>query len=393
MTAEETKTLVLLETIFCDNESDPEILGKYFARFELTVASLARQEVPNGTSFRATVYLSDGKGEWGLRVRDLITSAQEDAAPGVELRLHEYSHPEIGYPEGDATRVDWAKNPNKHSPYRERLFEAAHTDVDLESLDRLLRVTIDDDDLWLPWHIRNLVDIARSARQDERVGWKGVLAIGLLDTNVAYVGEDSVIVETLALERTLTGDKFYVIDEPAQLDTLRPYSPWSIPEVMDKNQRRLLEKRGIGLFAARNYAPSFVYMRWGQNLSIQRKDGFIIRTLGRTPVRVPANVLELTPDQVSYVEAPLWLGILRGRLTIKARRNGATVEVSTTFDGIASPTSEICFYLLKEGEKIGNIGYSRKGRAIFRDAPPGVKVRGFHRRDGKVVERVDSHQV
>ncbi|MGP5384740.1 hypothetical protein [Brachybacterium tyrofermentans] len=393
MTTEDARTLVLLETIFCDYESDPEILGNYFSRFELTVASLARQEIPEGVAFRATIYLSTDKGEWGDRVREVVSAAQESAGHGVELRIHDYTHPEIGYPEGDPTRVDWAKNPSKHSPYREQLFEAAHGDVDRSTLDRLIRVTVDDDDLWLPWHVKNLVEIAARARADERVTWEGVLAIGLLDVNVGYAGDEGVTLDSVALERTLTGDKYYVIDQPAQLETLWPYSPWSIPEVMDKNQKRRLEQRGIGLYAARNYVPSFVYMRWGQNLSIQRKDGLIITTLGRTPVTAPADILDLTPEQVPHREAPLWFGILRGRLSIDARRNGTTVDVFTSFDDIAMPSSEICYYLMQGSEKVGMISYSRKGRVVFRNAPPGVKVRGYHKRDGKVVERIDSRLV
>lgn len=393
MTAEPARTLVLLETIFCDYETDPEILAHYFSRFELTVASLARQQVPEGVAFRTTIYLSTDKGEWGDKVRALVAGAQASAAPGIELRIHDYTHPEVGYPEGDPTRVDWAKNPSKHSPYRERLFDAAHTDVDLTVLDRLLRVTIDDDDLWLPWHVRNLVDVARRAREDERVTWEGVLAIGLLDVNLGYTGEEGVTLETLALERTLTGDKYYVIDRPSELETLWPYSPWSIPEVMDKNQKRRLEQRGIGLYAVRNYVPSFVYMRWGQNLSNQRKDGLIITQLGRTHITSPKEILELTEEQVPHREAPMWFGILRGRLSIEARRNGSTVDVFTSFDDIAHPSSEICYYLMQGSEKVGLIPYSKQGRVMFRNAPPGVKVRGYHKRDGKVVERIDSREV
>ncbi|MGP9707002.1 hypothetical protein [Brachybacterium sp. AOP24-D1-21] len=392
-TAEGARTLVLLETIFCDYESDPEILGNYFSRFELTVTSLSRQEVPEGVTFRTTIYLSTDKGEWGDRVRALVARAQEAASPRVEIRIHDYTHPEIGYPEGDPTRVDWAKNPSKHSPYREQLFEAAHNDVDRNSLDRLLRVTIDDDDIWLPWHVKNLVEVAARAREDERVSWDGVLAIGLLDVNLGYTGEGGVALETLALERTLTGDKYYVIDKPAELETLWPYSPWSIPEVMDLNQKRRLEQRGIGLYAVRNYVPSFVYMRWGQNLSIQRKDGLIIRTLGRTPVASPAALLDLTPDEVPHVDAPLWFGILRGRLSVEARRNGTTVDVFTSFDDIALPDSEVCYYLMQGAEKVGMLPYSRKGRVMFRNVPPGVKVRAYHKRGGKVVERIDSRLV
>ena len=393
MTTESALTLVLLETIYCDYQTDPEIIGSYFTRFEHTVASLAQQDVPEDATFRATIYLSTDKGEWGDRVRALIEEALRTAAPRVDIRIHDYTHPEIGYPEGDPTRVDWAKNPSKHAPYRERLFEAAHEDVDLEALDRLLRVTIDDDDIWLPWHVKNLVEVAARAREDERVSWEGVLALGLLDENLGDTGEDGVTLETLALERTLTGDKYYVIDKPAELETLWPYSPWSIPEVMDLNQKRRLEQRGIGLYAVRNYVPSFVYMRWGQNLSIQRKDGLIIRTLGRTPVASPAALLDLTPAQVPHVDAELWFGILRGRLSIEARRNGTTVDVFTSFDDIAVPSSEVCYYLMQGNEKVGMIPYSRKGRVMFRNAPPGVKVRGYHKRDGKVVERIDSRQV
>ena len=138
-------------------------------------------------------------------------------------------------------------------------------------------------------------------------------------------------------------------------------------------------------------SPSFVYMRWGQNLSIQRKDGLIITTLGRTQVTSPADLLDLTPDQVPP----------RGRCAVVRRpyagdcrsTRGVTEPPSTCSPASTTsrcPAARSATTSCRGSEKVGTISYSRKGRVMFRNAPPGVKVRGYHKRDGKVVERIDS---
>ncbi|WP_193128824.1 hypothetical protein [Gulosibacter sediminis] len=391
---EPASTLILLETIFCDYENDPEILSSYFERFQLTLESLSKQQVPAQAELSVVVYVSRDKGTWIEKVQGEIDRWRDIRDARVAIKIHTYDHPEIGYPEGDQDRVDWQKNPSKHAPYREQLFTSSCKAVDFSAYDRLIRVTLDDDDVWLPWHTTTLVTVAQAARSNERIAHQDDLALGLLDVNIAYIGDDEVEVRTVALERTLTGDKFYVIDDPGSRDDLARRSAWSIPEVMDKDQKRRMARHGVGLYAVRNYGAGFVYMRWGQNLSRQRKDGFQIVGLGSQTLAAPQDVLELSRNQIPTDESSgLWFGILPGRLKVDAKRHGRQVHASTNFDDVRKTGSQLALQLMRGGKRIDVRAYGSSANTVFENVPPGVTVQAFIRRDGAIIGRATSREV
>lgn len=391
---EPASTLILLETIFCDYEHDPEILASYFERFQLTIESLSKQQVPARAELSVVVYVSGDKGTWADKVHGEIDRWQDVRDARVSIKIHTYEHPEIGYPEGDQTRVDWQKNPSKHAPHREQLFASSCGAVDFSAYDRLIRITLDDDDVWLPWHATTLVTVAEAARSDRRVAHEEDLALGLLDVNIAYIGDGEIEVRTVALERTLTGDKFYVIDEPGARDDLAKRSAWSIPEVMDKEQQRRMRRHGVGLYAVRNYGAGFVYMRWGQNLSRQRKDGFQIVGLGSQTLAAPRDILELSRNQVPTDRSSgLWFGILPGRLKVEAKRHGRQVHASTNFDDVKKAGSQLALQVMRGDKRIDVRAYGSSATAVFEDVPSGVTVRAFIRRDGEITDRAASQEV
>ena len=166
MTTENARTLVLLETIFCrlrDRPGDPRQL-LHRASSSPSPRSHS-QDDPRRCDFRATIYLSTDKGEWGDRVRELIeeplrTAAGRGSRTSASTRLHP---PRDRIPGRRLDQGRLGEEPRASTlPSREQLFEAAHERRRaLEALDHLLRVTINDDE-------RHLASLAREESRRDR---------------------------------------------------------------------------------------------------------------------------------------------------------------------------------------------------------------------------------
>lgn len=386
-------TLVILDVLFCDNESDPEILDRYFARFEHSLASLQAQEVPEDAELLVTIQMSADKGPWIARTVELLRRPPESWR--TRIRLHVYEHPAAGYPGGDPERIDWVKKPNLHSPYRERMFLETHADLQVERYPRVIRVGLDDDDLWMPWQTANICALANAARHDPRVDHEGVLALGMLDTLVGYVGESGVDVESVQLKRSLTGDKFHVIERPESVEAIADLSPSAVPERVDLEFHRRFKRRGVGLYAAGGYVPGFVYMRWGQNLSRQGKEYLELKRFGRVTVPAAGAVAQIAQRDVPRDVRKLWFSVPGAvvPLRVMARRKGTAVEVESNLEDLAGDGVKVCFYLMRGKERIATRWYSVAPNAVFEDAPSGVTVRAFLRAPDGTTTRAESEKV
>lgn len=371
------RTLVLIETMFCDYEQDPDVLDTYFERFRLCLRALQRLEVPPGAEILVTIYFSTDKQEHLERTRRLLAAV--DLPDGLRLRIHEYTHPAGGYPGDD--RIDWVKSPNKHAPFRDRLFAEAHRDIAFGEFERLIRMAVDDDDVLLPHQARNMVGMAAAAEAESPD--VDVIVMGPLRTYVAYVDGEAVDVEEVEMRRSLTGNKAFVIRNPGAVD-FSELSPWSAPELMTAVQARSIRARGQQLMPVHGNEPGFVYMRWGQNLSAHRKDFHIVRTHGRRRLDALDEVLELRPEAeppgLSFDLVPLDL-----RLT--ARRSGGQVRVISNFDKLRAAAGYICFQVFHDGRRIAGTSYARNASARFEDVPDGARIRGFVKFDGEIVGR------
>lgn len=373
------RTLLLIETMFCDNEHDPEVLDTYFERFRLCLRALQRLEVPPAAEILVTIYFSTDKEKHLEQTRRLLAAV---ALPeGVRIRLHEYTHPAEGYPGDD--RIDWVKSPNKHAPFRDRLFAQAHRDVDFGGFERLIRMAVDDDDVLLPHQARNMLGMAAAAEAEAPE--VDVIVLGPLRTYVAYVDGEAVDVEEVDMRRSLTGNKAFVIRRPGTTE-FGQLSPWSAPELMTAVQARSIRARGQQLVPVHGNEPGFVYMRWGQNLSAHRKDFHTVRTRSRRHLDRLDEVLELRPtteaEGLSFDLVPLDL-----RLT--ARRSGAQVRVTSNFDKLRASAGHICFQVFHEGRRIAGTSYARRASARFDDVPEGARIRGFVKFEGEIVGRCE----
>lgn len=391
--AEPAFTLVILDVLFCDYERDPEILDRYFARFEHTLASLQAQRVPEDVELLVTIQISADKRPWIDRLVRLLRTPT--ASSRTRIRLFEYEHPAEGYEGGDPERVDWLKKPNLHSPLREQMFRETHRGLHLDRYRRVIRVGLDDDDVWMPWQTATVCAIANAARLDPAVEHDGALALGMLDTLVGYVGDDGIDVDSVQLKRSLTGEKFHVIDDPESVDAIATYSPSAVPERIDVEFHERFARRGIGLYAAGGYTPGFVYLRWGQNLSRQGKEYLETKRFGRVHVDGPAVVASIPHEDVPRDDRRLWFGVpgFVVPLKVSARRRGSDVVVDSNFAFQPGRGLKVCYYLMKGTEHLATRWYSTESKAVFEDAPSGVRVRAYVRATGGSTTRAESEMV
>lgn len=391
--AEPAYTLVILDILFCDYEQDAEILDRYFARFEHTLASLQAQQVPEDAELLVTIQISSDKRPWIDRLIELLRTPP--ASSRTRIRIFEYEHPAEGYEGGDPERVDWQKKPNLHSPYREQMFRETHRTLHLDRYPRVIRVGLDDDDLWMPWQTESICAIASAARLDPAVEHDGVLALGMLDTLVGYAGDDGIDVDSAQLKRSLTGEKFHVIDHPKSVDAIAVYSPSAVPERIDVEFHERFARRNIGLYAAGGYTPGFVYMRWGQNLSRQGKEYLETKRFGRVHVDDPGSVATIPREDVPRDDRRLWFGVPGAAVPLKVsvRRLGNDVAVDSNLAFQPGRGLKVCYYLMRGAERIATRWYSTDSEAVFEEAPAGVTVRAYVRAADGTTNRAESERV
>ena len=368
-----SKDLMILETMFCDNERDESVLADYFRRFAHTLRSVLRQELPDGLELLVTVYMSSDKRRWIDRVWSIIDAAE--LPPNMVVGIWEYSHPAGGYP--PAERVDRLKSPNKHAPNRDRLYQEAHLHVDLSVYRSLVRVALDDDDLWLPHHAGELLRIAREGHR--RFPAAEVLALGPVNCLIGYLTTDGIDVDVVSLKRTVTGNKFYTVESPTA-DDVATLSPWSVPEVLDEDMAQRFAQRGITLRYVKGMRPGFVYLRWGRNLSNHRKDFHVTTTFGSFVAGSVGTLAMVDPHALPTVEPELEFGTFGRKLEIRVTRGAdGALRYTTNFEALRLPDAQICFYLLHGGERVGVRAYGPKGSGVFPDAPANATVKAFVR--------------
>lgn len=381
----ESRTLVLLETMFCDNEQNEEVLAQYFERFKLSLRSLLKQKVPADSELLVTIYMSSDKQEWIRRVRRILNFTSH--SPRARYRICEYDHAPDGYPQRD--HIDWLKNPNKQAPYRSQHFVDAHSDIRMSGYGRLIRAAIDDDDLMLDHQVTSLVEMAVAAEKEYPEDH--LIALGPLRTLIGYVEDSGVRFEDVDMRRSMGGNRCLVVKDPGAVD-LAPLSPWSLPEVMDLNQGAVAEKRGIRLSYVRGHRPGLLYMRWGSNLSAHSKSMHVLEKHSEFSIERVEDILEeLQLDMPE--QGALSFGLLAPDLRLSIRRSGDSISVVSNFDKLRIRGGQICFYLMSGARRVDVRGYSLEPRARFVGAPDPAHAVGFIRLNGEVVARVESGQV
>ncbi|MDD1477246.1 DUF6270 domain-containing protein [Arthrobacter sp. H16F315] len=377
------KKLVWLDTIFCDAETDVDILNRYMARFMMTLHTIGQQRVPKDTDIRLVVHLSRDKSELAPKIQaafDSLTNGMRATST-----IHFYEHPAQGYGVPEGSHIDRVKNPNKQPGRRERLFADSSQGLDFGEYAAVVRISMDDDDLFLPGHLDQISSLTDFVLQDTP---NTPSAVGMYQCYLAHVGDTDSRMEHVSFNRVIPGNKFFVVPRN-QYSSLADFSPWSIPEYIDDEAAEAFLARGIKLTLARNNQPTFVYMRRSLNLSGQSKAPFIDAVHGS---RTFANEVDLV-STVAGGNAPRpttqWqLQPLDRMLRLTCSRiEGAIVRAETNFSRMFGPGHQIAYYLMKDGSRIDTKWYSTDD-VVFFDAPAApCSVRVFVRKDGKIIDR------
>ena len=263
------KYIVLVETIFCDNERDATVRQDFFRRWYISLRALASVSVPADCTVKYILYVSDDKFQEKVLVQAFLASLDPEVAR--RFVVVPYVHPIDGYESKGVVHPDSLKNPNKTAPRRDWLFEAALTQINVEGYDRVIRATLDDDDFWMPWQLHEFIQAADRVFQPGRI-----IGVGLRNALVAY--HDASKLDVVELTHHMNGNKFY-LSEIGLFDRQRVLSPWSIPEDFNDSNIARMGRAGVSLSSVGENKPGWIYNRWGGNLSLHDKSRYYIKKM------------------------------------------------------------------------------------------------------------------
>jgi hypothetical protein len=378
-------TTVLLETLFCDYERSVAVLERLAARFLHSLRSVAAQRIDPSIDLRYIIYVSSDKTVAREIFAGLIRSFPEEVAN--RFCLVSYDHPEAGYGYTEGDHVDLFKNPNKHAPRRDRLFELALKELSEIRSPQIIRIGLDDDDILQPWQVSEVVRIAAAANaafpSDE------MLVVGLQNSYVGYVN-DPIEVDEVQFSRIMSGNKF-ILGPTAKLAILKNCSPWLIPEVFNENARDRMQRAGLFMVQTSDNQPGYVYMRWGDNLPQTRKDVYYEKVHATHRLREIDEIHRL-PEPRRQVQAPTFSIRPREFEIVATRLDDNVVEVVSNL--MSMPGSESLSYSvqLMDGTEIAA---SRTGCLVPSVRIEGVQSSGIYAkailfRDGKAVSTTRS---
>ncbi|MCQ2000401.1 hypothetical protein [Arthrobacter zhaoxinii] len=374
--------LLWIDTVFCDAESDPAVIERYLQRFVLTLATLGKQVIPEDTDLRLTINLSRDKCALVPRITEAIRRMDPEIRYGS--RIHVYDHPAAGYGVPTSAHIDKIKNPNKQPGRREALFSEASSTEQWDEYQAMIRISMDDDDLYFSGHLNQICTVADTLL-DNYPG--SVCAAGLYRQNLGTVTSHGVTLTTVDFNRVIPGNKFYVIPS-GHFQDAAAYSPWGIPELIDEDAVDRFGQRGVVLTLARANEPTFVYMRRASNLSRQSKAEYIDATHGE-------RVFATEDDLARYVcSAPVTgpsnivLAALPREFRLSASRSAnGRVSVSTNLEAMFGPDHQMALYLMLGTERLDMRWYSENQDAVFHNVPSGCSIRAFVRNRGEIISR------
>lgn len=267
------------ETIFADTETRQPNLDLLLAAYRRTIASIARlHPVENWTGLHVT-YCSIDKVDQYLTLARWVNEVN-DNSPAVKMMLVPYQHPGEGYPSPVNGHIDAIRLPNKFDADAfQRLNEMATRMIlpkNLEDIGIIVRIGIDDDDVWSPWAFQILTEIAEKALNE---GGRPIKAIGVGRCAVFYP-YDSGTIDLVDFDVAMSGCKMFA-SRNTRLILGKDFFPYSLPESFTKNVQRSFRSRGADLLLTRSVPIFFIYMRAGSRLSSMGKHDHYIQLHGQ----------------------------------------------------------------------------------------------------------------
>lgn len=260
-------TMIVSETMFCDYERDREVRLRYLERWLVSLRAIAEVDLPPDCLFQAVLYVSDDKVFERERLEEFLSRLEPETRS--RFVIVNYTHPAEGY-DLPTTHPDLIKNPNKHAPRRDNLFAAALQHLAVRDEDWLIRIAIDDDDLWLPWHLREVARFAGQVRDES-----AIVGVGLARSLVAYISPEGVDVDEVTLSRYLSGNKFYVVPPGLHARGAKLH-PWGLPEIFDEAAQARFDRVNVELVPITSNRAGWIYGRWGGNLTVDNKSPYYV---------------------------------------------------------------------------------------------------------------------
>jgi len=261
----ELQPLILLETLFCDTESNTSAIAKYLSYFKGLIGLIAKQQYRNFIWF---IHISSDKGRAIDEVRKIIErlDLQKNAVINI------YDHPVGGYNNEHETHIDRLRRPNSTYPeLREKIFDDAlataginRADIDADQI--LVRVAIDDDDFVSPHYFSKIAELAsQQALELNEDTPQAVIGINRVWITHLTPGGNSVV-HDVNFSRMMTGCKFSVSRG------IIPLTPYALYERFDAVQN--IAGRVIPHKVCTLDKPIFSYNRHGGNYSNQNKKSY-----------------------------------------------------------------------------------------------------------------------
>lgn len=258
--------IILMETLFCDTETDDLILRRYFSYFCGLFGTVVSQEYGNYIWF---IYVSSDKESILKKIKSLVDKFYLNN----KVYVIGYDHPVDGYNTHSEEHIMRRRAPNRTIPSRrDSLFQKALASlqaVDLSDFDIIVRIGVDDDDFFTARHLANvsayamnLSDLLNPDIGEALVGFRNLMC-------AYYFPTGEVIVDTVKFSRVVHGSKFSVAKGRI------PSSPFPIKERFEEYS----ESGKVLLFDVEDNEPGFVYNRHGNNFSTQRKNHFYLDRL------------------------------------------------------------------------------------------------------------------
>lgn len=391
MKKDDRKILLWLDTILCDAESDDAVVERYYQRFIHTMKTIGTQELPDNVDVNFIIHLSSDKLEYLPRITTELSKMDPSIARGA--RVHMYEHPAQGYNLPANPHIDQIKNPNKQPRRREHLFKDASAGTDFAQYKAVIRLSMDDDDLYFPGHLMQVFE-ASSVLLDNRPN--EVSAAGFYRSYLVHVNPSEVTVDDVNFNKIIPGNKFYVVPEN-EYDRLDSCSPWALPESIDTEAVERFAAGSVHLSLIRNNTPTFAYMRRAQNLSGQSKAGYTDMVHSRNLYPDEQTFLSQLPAAplpkplVQLVDEPL------PRIFRLTCRRSSTfpneIHVSTNFSRVFDSECRIAFYLMRGQERLDVRWYSNNDSVVFESTYSNVTIRAFVKKAGKIIHRAASSRI
>lgn len=258
--------VVLSESVFADIEERPEKLDLFLNYYRLTLRSIANQEPVQGTRFVHFTHISRDK------VNTVISLAKEinrlnATSKFATLYLNVFEHPEEGYLKPNNGHIDQVMRPSLFNGRPEFLFDRAFLSLaepELKNKGFFIRVCIDDDDLWMPYAIEEMVKQGKAlldmpGRDNRCVG---------ISNQFLYYPLDGGRLDSVDMRMVMPGSKFNVAEK---WTAILSRHPWMLPESFSSNVARQMRARKVDISVARNARPILIYVRRHGRLSAMTK--------------------------------------------------------------------------------------------------------------------------